>query len=200
MIKSISVIFTLLILLACVQKQIGGESMQIPGKKILMIVAPEDFKDEEYFIPKEIFEANKAVVITASLSTNPRSVNNKIISADIILSEVNSEDYDAVVFVGGPGASIYFDNEHAHKIAREFYEKNKLVTAICIAPSTLANAGILSGKKATAFPSEKNNLELKGVEYTGESVTRDKNIITGRDPTVAREFAEEIVKALTEVN
>ncbi len=161
-----------------------------------MIVAPENFKDEEYFIPKEIFENYGAKVITASSTEHPRSVGGKSITSNVLISEIDIEEYDAVVFSGGPGANVYFDNEDAHRIVKEAYEKNKIIAAICISPSILANAGILKGKRATAFPSEAENLKSKGAIYTGEAVTRDGNIITGRDPTAAREFAEEIVKAL----
>jgi putative intracellular protease/amidase len=53
--------------------------------------------------------------------------------------------------VGGQGASIYYDNPKAHVIARETLRSGKLLGAACLAPATLAKAGVLRGKTATSF-------------------------------------------------
>jgi len=166
--------------------------------KIIMIVAPQNFRDEEYFTPKEILENNGVEITTASLTKEASSVAGKKITVDLLISEVKEKDFNAIIFVGGPGASIYFNNQEAQNLAKNFYENNKIVAAICIAPSILANAGILQGKNVTSFVSEKGNLQNKGANYTGETVTVDNNIITGRDPSAVKEFGESIVKALGE--
>ena len=72
----------------------------------------------------------------------------------------------------------------------------KIIAAICIAPVTLANAGILNGKKATVFPSGKNDLIRNGAKYTGDSVTVDGNIITANGPMAAEAFGKKIVEML----
>ena len=150
--------------------------LNLSNKKILIIIAPTNFKDEEYYIPKEIFEKSNINVKTASLSSEATSVNGKTQSIDVLLNQATT-DYDAIVFVGGPGATIYLNNSQAHKLAQNFFKAGKLTTAICIAPSILANAGILKGKKATVFPTEANNLKEKGATYTGKSVTVDGKIV-----------------------
>lgn len=63
---------------------------------------------------------------------------------------------------------------------------------------TLANAGILSGKKATVFTSEEGKLKDKGAECTGRSVERDGSLITANGPKAAREFGNAIAQALME--
>lgn len=68
--------------------------------------------------------------------------------------------------------------------------------AICIAPVTLANAGILEGKRTTAFPSVESDLKARGANYTGNPVERDGKIITGSGPEAATEFGKTIVAAL----
>lgn len=158
-----------------------------------MIIAPENFRDEECFIPKERFEKEGAKVVVASkkAGTCKGMLGGEI---EAIAYEVDVPEYDAVVFVGGSGADVYFDDVHAHSIAREAYDLDKVLGAICIAPSTLANAGLLQGKKATCYASEKGNLEAKGAEFTGETVTVDGKIVTGNGPRAAKEFADEIVK------
>ena len=167
----------------------------LKNKRILMVIAPKNFKDEEYYIPKEIFETMGIRVSTSSTSSEAVSVAGRKQVIDVTLDKATS-NYDAVMFVGGPGAIVLFDNEKAWNLAREFFKKNKLVAAICIAPSILANAGILQGKRATAFPSEETTLLKKNAIYTGNLVTIDGNIITGKNPGAARELSSQIIKIL----
>jgi len=179
----------------------GGEStklkMQNEKLKILMIVAPKDFRDEEYSLPKEIFE-NAGVEVTVASKDVTQAIGMFGATADVgrNLSQVQAADYDAVVFVGGSGAAIYFDDSTAHKLAKDTYEQNKVVGAICIAPSILANSGILQGKQATAFSSEQENLESRGAIFTGEAVTVDGKIITANGPEAASAFGQKIVEVL----
>ncbi|MEM7822062.1 MAG: DJ-1/PfpI family protein [Candidatus Aenigmatarchaeota archaeon] len=184
----------IILIAGCVEK----ESMpNLEGKKVLMIVAPNNFRDEELLKPKEILEKAKAEVKIASKSVaTARGMLGASVSVDLDLSEVEVKSYDAVIFVGGTGAQVYFDDPTALKIAKEAYEQRKIVGAICIAPSILANAGILEGKRATAWPSEVSNLEARGAKYTGELVTVDGNIITAKGPEAASQFGRAIAEAL----
>lgn len=172
--------------------------MSLSGKKVLLIIAPNGFRDEEFLRPKEILEkANAKVVVASKGVTRAVGMFGTIANVDIDISKVDVKEYDAIVFVGGVGSSIYFNDPVALKIAKDAYEQGKVVAAICIAPSILANAGILSGKSATSFPSEANNLRAKGAKYTGELVTVDGKIITAKGPEAASRFGETIAKALS---
>ena len=71
-----------------------------------------------------------------------------------------------------------------------------MVAAICIAPSTLANAGLLEGKRVTSFASEKQNIESKGATYTGGMLEMDGKIITANGPQAARAFGKKIAELL----
>jgi protease I len=180
---------------------IGGEEVKrVDNKQVLMIIAPENFRDEEYFDTKQVLESYGAKVTTASSkSGSVRSMFGKTVNVENSLSDIDVKKYDAVVFIGGSGAEVYFDNKYALKIAEDAYKNNKVVAAICIAPVILANAGILDGKKATVWDGEYvDKLEEGGATYTGESVTKDGKIITANGPHAAKQFGIEIVKALNE--
>jgi protease I len=165
--------------------------------KVLMIIAPRDFRDEELFHTKEELEAAGNDVIIASTTTNiATGMLGGTIIPEITIDEVIVDDYDAIVFIGGIGSSIYFNNKKAHDIAREAYIKEKIIGAICIAPSTLANAGLLREKKATCYPSEGGNLKSKGAVYTGRPVEKDGKIITADGPSSARTFGRMIAGLL----
>ena len=77
-------------------------------------------------------------------------------------------------------------------------EQDKLLAAICFAPVTLARAGVLDGKRATVWKSEKGQLTAAGAEYVAERVVTDGKLITGDGPTAAETFGKALVKALAE--
>lgn len=172
-------------------------ALQLSGKKVLFVVAPKDFRDEEYFEPKEMLSAAGAEVVTASLTLGELTgMMGRTTKSDVLLDKVNSADYAAVAFIGGGGAEVYFNNATAHRIATGMAGMGKPVAAICIAPSTLAHAGLLKGKKATAFASEKDELIKAGATYTSNLVEKDGQIITAIGPEAAKEFGSAIIAAL----
>lgn len=175
----------------------------LENKKIAMIIAYKDFRDEEYFIPRDIFIQQGAVVVTVSKEQGIAiGSNGGETKVDLSLEELNSTDFDAVVFVGGSGMAKNIDNEIHHYIVRETIEAKKILAAICIAPLILARAGALKGKKATVWSNliDKHAVKIlkeEGVVYQDEPVVVDGNIITGRSPMSAKEFADTIAVSLT---
>jgi protease I len=117
-------------------------------------------------------------------------------SPDILLRDINVSDFDGVVFIGGSGASQYWNDPVAYKVVNDAINRNKILAAICIAPVTLAKAGALKGKRATVWSSESGQLKAGGAIYTGKNVEKDGNIITAAGPFAAKEFGEELVKVL----
>ncbi len=164
--------------------------------KALMLLAPQDFRDEEYFETKGELESEGIEVTTASTADKATGMKGGEAEADIDLDRAGAGDFDAVVFVGGSGASTYFQDSRALELAKSAHQQGKVVAAICIAPSILANAGLLEGKKATCFSSESDNLKDKGAEYTGEPVTVDGRMVTGQGPEAAKEFGKKIAELL----
>lgn len=161
-----------------------------------MVIAPADFRDEEYFDTRKVLEESKNdITVVNSTGQASKSSFGKIVKVDKALHEINSKDFDAIVFVGGSGTRVYFDNQQILKLAKEFNKSDKVIAAICIAPSILANAGILNGKKATSFPSERDNINAIGT-YTGKPVEVDGKIITANGPQAAKDFGKKIAEAL----
>lgn len=168
----------------------------------MMIIAPRDFRDEELLHPKQELErAGMGVTIASTASGLVRGMLGATVRPDLTLDKVKVGDYDAVVFVGGIGSSAYFNDRRAHSIASEASKLGRKVCAICIAPVTLANAGLLKGKRATVWSSPADDsyvgmVEAKGAKFTGKPVEVDGNIITARGPDAAREFGRVLVKEL----
>jgi protease I len=168
-------------------------------KKIVMVIPENNFRDEEFLIPKEMFEKQGMEVKTASTNTElARGTLGASVKPDMLVDDINVNNFDAVVLVGGEGAAQYWDNLVVHKLVQQAALSNKVVAAICIAPVTLAKAGVLKGKRATVWYSEAPQLKAGGASYLSGSTERDGKIITAAGPAESREFAEEIIKALAQ--
>ncbi len=171
--------------------------------KIAIIIAYKNFKDEEYFTPRGIFEGAGAEIKVASNKLGiAQGADGGEVKVDIKLSDLNVSEFDAIVFIGGPGALVNLDSENSYRIARDTVSKNKLLAAICISPAILAKAGVLSGKKATVWTGPldkkpKDILEDNGAQYQNKNVVIDGGIITANGPEAAEEFGNKIVEVLS---
>lgn len=173
--------------------------------KVVMIVAFKDFRDEEYFVTKEVLENNGVEVYTASSQRGVAiGAEGGEAEVDLLVSEVvpNINIFDAVIFAGGPGTLKYLDNETSYNLIKEtIAEKDMVLAAICISPVILAKTGVLEGKEATVFAtgnkSSVNTLEENGAEFVDDKVAKDGNIITANGPEAAKDFGKEILRAIS---
>ncbi len=169
-------------------------------KKIAMIIAYRDFRDIEYFIPKQIFEAAGIEITTVSTDLGTAiGADGGDTEATVLISELDVADFDALMFVGGPGMVKHLDDEIFHSLAQQTIQANKVLGAICIAPAMLAKAGLLENKKATVWSSSMDKSAVKTLKenkaiYQDKLVVVDKNIITGNGPDSAQEFAETLTE------
>ena len=175
----------------------GGcsEARADPNAKQALLVIYSQFEEHEYTASREIMENNGIVVTVASSSKETLKGHRGMqVKPDILLSDAAASDYDAIVFIGG----IAYDSPpEAEQLVREAAVEGKVLAAICIAPVTLARAGVLEGKRATASISP-TLLESRGAIFTGNPVEQDGLIITAFGPEQSRQFAEAVVAALEE--
>jgi len=170
---------------------------QDSGFKAVFIVASKNFREEELFdTQKQLEKASMGTVIASSKKGLIKGQFGGKAQAEMLLSEIIVDDYDAVIFVGGVGAKEYFGDKTAWKIAKEAVEKDKVLAAICIAPAILANAGVLDGVTATSFQSERARLKKAGARYTSGVVERDGLIITAIGPEASGRFGQVIAEAV----
>ncbi|WP_321431139.1 DJ-1/PfpI family protein [uncultured Methanolobus sp.] len=172
----------------------------LDSKKILMVVAQEGFRDEEFFEPREIFEDAGITITIASKTINEATgVLGRSVKPDIEIDKANIMDYDAIVISGGPGSrKLLWPDKNLRELVRDAFEQEKVVAAICISPVVLARAGVLEDKKATVFKDSESIKELKkgGAVYEDEDVIIFDNVVTGRDPASAEAFGEAVVETL----
>lgn len=117
------------------------------------------------------------------------------VAMDALISEVDFDSLDVIVFPGGmPGTLNLEACEPLMAQADAFMAQDKLVAAICAAPSILGHRGFLKGRKACSFPSFESHLE--GAEVLRQPAVIDGNIVTGRGMGTAIPFALAILKKL----
>lgn len=177
-------------------------------RNVVMLIAPDNYRDEEYEKPRAALEAAGAEVTVASTAAGRcKGMLGGMAKADIDLTNAlllaRNDLWDAVVFVGGSGARVFFNNGEAHALAREVATQGRVVGAICIAPTTLAYAGLLSGIEATSFESARQALEDSGAVWTGRpvesavcKVADGCVVVTANGPQAADGFGRALVKAL----
>ncbi|MBU0732013.1 DJ-1/PfpI family protein [Patescibacteria group bacterium] len=171
--------------------------MGLENKKIAMVVANDGFRDPEAFEPKEVLEkAGAEVKIIALEGGAAQGDDGGFLPVDETVGQANVDDYDAVIFIGGPGMTGLVDNQELIEFASKFNEADKVTTAICVAPKILANAGVLSGKTATSWEGVMEDLSNSGAEVLEQDVVVDGKVITACGPKGAKAFGEAIVEAL----
>jgi len=164
---------------------------ELEGKRVLMVVAPEGYKEEELSVPSSIFKDSGAEVVVASTRTGiARGMSGGEVAVNLSVGDVNISDYDAIVIVGGVGSMKYlWDDSDLRDMVRAAYDNHKAVAAICLSPVVLARAGILRDKECTAFVTAKEELIKNGGRYQDAGVVVSGNIVTAKGPEYAREFA-----------
>lgn len=96
--------------------------------------------------------------------------------------EIKHEDYDALMIPGGRAPEYIRLNPRVLEIVRYFSKANKPLAAICHAPQVLAAAGVLTGKKCSAYPATGPDVTLAGGKYVDLPMTdalADGNLVTG---------------------
>ncbi len=168
--------------------------------KVLVVIPPENFRDEELAKPLEAFEkAGITFDIASTRRGQCRGMLGARATASLSLEEVEPSDYAGIVIIGGTGSPVHlWNNDMLVELVKYFSKNNRLVAAICLSPVVLAHAGILKGKSATCYESPSSTKEMLkgGANLAGTPVVTDGNIITANGPAAAAEFAGEILRAL----
>jgi 4-methyl-5(b-hydroxyethyl)-thiazole monophosphate biosynthesis len=114
---------------------------------------------------------------------------------DITIDEIEVDKCDAVILPGGyPGYANLGKDKRVLESVKKAFGIGVFVTAICGAPSVLAKAGVLKGKKATIYPGME--AELTGAKPSNERVVVDGTIVTSQGPGTALEFGVKLVELL----
>lgn len=113
--------------------------------------------------------------------------------------DVNASDYDGLIIPGGRAPEYIRLNEKVLQICRHFANTNKPIASICHGLQVLAAAGVLEGKRCTAYPACSPDVLHAGGKYTEVSVTDavvDGNLVTAPAWPAHPQWLAEFLKVL----
>lgn len=135
-------------------------------------------------------------VTSAGLDDQPvRASHDTVLIPDCTLEVALENEYDMVVLPGGqPGTNNLMGDARILALLQKMSQQGRYISAICAAPSVLANAGLLDDKHATSFPGSLN--AFPRIKQQNNAVVEDGKIITSRGPGTAMDFALTLVERL----
>lgn len=144
----------------------------------------------------DILRRGGVTVVSAGLDTQPvRASRGTVLVPDTTLDEALKHTYDMVVLPGGqPGTNNLKADARIIALTWQMAKQGKYVAAVCAAPSVLATAGVLEGKRATSFPGALGG--FPSVQLENAAVVEDGKVITSRGPGTAMDFALTLVEKL----
>ncbi len=172
------------------------------GKTIAFLVAGEGIEQVELTHPWEAAAAAGATTVLLSPKGGSVQAFNHLDKADTFpvdreVGEASVADYDALVLPGGvanPDA-LRLDRD-AVGFVRHFVDSGKPVAAICHAPWTLVEAGVLDGRTLTSWPSLRTDITNAGGTWVDQEVVVDGNLITSRNPDDLKAFSAALLDSL----
>ena len=163
----------------------------------VLIVSADNFEDSELLVPYYRLKEEEIEVDIASMRKGKiRGKRGYEVEVDKTLEEVRSRDYDLLILPGGKAPEAIRKEEEAVKIAKNFFEENKPVSAICHGPQLLVTADLLKGRHATCSKSVAEELKDAGAIYEDREVIVDGNLITSRQPSDLPAFLRETMNML----
>lgn len=162
----------------------------------VLCILGDGFEEIETIAPVDVLRRAGAEVTIASI-TGQRKVTGRCgvtLLADMPLDvDENLEALDLLLIPGGPGVKALRADGRPARLAKVMHQKGGVVAAICAAPTILADAGLLNGRRFTAHSSVHGELPEA---LAAERVVEDGQVITSRGAGTALEFGLTLVRRL----
>jgi len=164
--------------------------------KALILFAP-GLEECEGLITVDLLRRAGCIVDIASI-TNELAIkgsHNIQIICDTLLKDVDTTCYDALILPGGGiGVENLSNSDFVKVIVNEFYDRKKIIGAVCAAPTILSSLGLLKDKTATVHHSRYS--ELQCAELKKYTVITDGNVVTGSGLGTTIPFALALISVL----
>lgn len=155
------------------------------------------FEEVEALTPVDCLRRCELEVKTVGLGSNIITGSHGIsVLTDLVGEEINlDENLDMIILPGGMPGTLNLEASAIVKSAINYcIDNNKIIGAICAAPSILGHMGLLDGKKATCFPGFED--QLLGADVCSELACCDGNIITAKGAGAALHFSYKLIEKL----
>jgi protease I len=171
----------------------------LSGRTIAFLVAPEGVEEIELTEPWQAVE--EADGTPRLLSTKPGRIQafrhldkDGTYEVDDLVADADPMSYDGLVLPGGvANPDALRRDKQVVDFVRAFVESGRPVAAICHAPWTLIEAGVVDGRTLTSWPSLQTDLRNAGATWVDEEVVVDGNLVTSRNPDDLPAFDRELL-------
>jgi protease I len=176
---------------------------KLKGKRVA-IVAADMVERVELIEPRKALDEAGATTDLISLKPGTITTFNHFDPAeteqvDKAVEEVDASDYDALLIPGGVGNPDQLrGDENMVAFVRDFFEQRKPVAAICHAPWVLIDAGVVSGRTMTSWPTVSTDLRNAGANWVDKEVVVDGGLVTSRKPDDIPAFNEKMIEEFAE--
>lgn len=153
------------------------------------------FEEIEAITTIDLLRRANIALTTVSITGNELvlGAHHIAVKADALMANVDFSDAEMLILPGG--ATKLHECPALCDLLVAHNEQDKLIAAICAAPSVLGRLGILAGKQATCYPGFESYL---GESYIDGLVVESKNIITAKGPGLSADFAFCIIEKLAD--
>jgi protease I len=161
-----------------------------------------DFEDSEFRQPYDAFKQAGHQVTIVGLEAGKELKGKKgtvTTRTDTGIDQVRPDQFDALFIPGGYSPDHLRANPKMVQFAKAFMDADKPVLAICHGPQLLISAGVVKGRKLTAWQTIQDDLRQAGANVVDQEVVVDKNLITSRKPADIPAFIRESLKLLEKV-
>jgi protease I len=178
---------------------------ELQGKKIAILLAPVGSEQVEFTEPKKAVEDTGATVDVVGIETGEAQTMNSDVNpgetftVEKTFTEVSADEYDGLIVPGGTvGSDNLRGDENAVNFIHSFFEQAKPVGVICHGPWTLVEAGVVSGRTLTSYPTLQTDILNAGGNWVDEEVVVDQGLVTSRNPDDLPAFCSKVVEEIAE--
>lgn len=168
-------------------------------KTMIYIHLAEGFEEMEAVVPADVLRRAGLDVKLVSVTGNRKvtGAHGIALEADLLFEEADYGACRMIVLPGGmPGMANLESHGGLQKQLEAFVREGKYAAAICAAPMIFARRGYLKGKKAVIYPGMEEHLTAGGAEPSKDAAVREGNLVTGRGPGAAFDFALKLAEVL----
>ncbi len=177
----------------------------LAGKTIALLIAPRGTEDPEFAKPKAALEEAGATVTVVGLEAGEAETVNQDLDpgssypVDQSIDEASVDGFDGLVIPGGcVGADKLRGSGKVVAFVHGFFAAGKPVGAICHAPWTLVEAGVVTGRTLTSFPTLRTDIENAGGTWVDQEVCVDQGLVTSRNPNDLPAFCAKLIEEFAE--